>query len=90
MSQLYVTGCFVFDLSGIDSRYNVGCSELANYLFCGRYKHNRFDIEQIPEDFPEEVLDGMTLQFHGYLSYVLQQKHILTCFFYTLFMFAYF
>ncbi|XP_056616452.1 uncharacterized protein C20orf194 homolog [Triplophysa dalaica] len=46
---------------GIDSRYNVGCSELANYLFCGRYKHNRFDIEQIPEDFPEEVLDDVII-----------------------------
>uniref|UniRef100_A0A8C2AVF2 Si:ch211-194c3.5 n=1 Tax=Cyprinus carpio TaxID=7962 RepID=A0A8C2AVF2_CYPCA len=41
---------------GIDSRYNEGCSELASYLFCGMYKHNHFDMEQIPEDFPEEVI----------------------------------
>lgn len=49
---------FVFDFSGIDSRYNEGCSELASYLLCGLYKHNHFDMDQIPEDFPEEVLDG--------------------------------
>ncbi|XP_065153153.1 dynein axonemal assembly factor 9 [Paramisgurnus dabryanus] len=46
---------------GIDSRYNVGCSELANYLFCGRYKHYRFDIEQIRDDIPEEVLDDVII-----------------------------
>lgn len=50
----------MFDFLGIDSRYNEGCSELASYLFCGLYKHNHFDMEQIPEDFPEEVLDGTT------------------------------
>ncbi|KTG46092.1 hypothetical protein cypCar_00018473 [Cyprinus carpio] len=46
---------------GIDSRYNEGCSELASYLFCGMYKHNHFDMEQIPEDFPEEVLDDVII-----------------------------
>ncbi|XP_026079874.1 uncharacterized protein C20orf194-like isoform X2 [Carassius auratus] len=46
---------------GIDSRYNEGCSELANYLFCGLYKHNHFDMEKIPEDFPEEVLDDVII-----------------------------
>ncbi|XP_052007317.1 dynein axonemal assembly factor 9-like isoform X2 [Xyrauchen texanus] len=45
---------------GIDSRYNDGCSELANYLFCGLYKRNHFDMEKVPEDFPEEdVLDDV-------------------------------
>uniref|UniRef100_A0A8B9L1Y7 Si:ch211-194c3.5 n=1 Tax=Astyanax mexicanus TaxID=7994 RepID=A0A8B9L1Y7_ASTMX len=43
---------------GIDSRYNQGCSELASYLFFGLYKHNQ---EQIPEDFPEEVLDDVII-----------------------------
>lgn len=42
--------------SGIDSRYNEGCSELASYLFFDLYKPNQ---EQIL-DFPEEVLDGKT------------------------------
>ncbi|XP_043110822.1 dynein axonemal assembly factor 9 isoform X2 [Puntigrus tetrazona] len=46
---------------GIDSRYNEGCSELASYLFCSLYKHNHFDTEQIPEDFPEEVLDDVII-----------------------------
>uniref|UniRef100_A0AAR2IGP7 Uncharacterized protein n=1 Tax=Pygocentrus nattereri TaxID=42514 RepID=A0AAR2IGP7_PYGNA len=43
---------------GIDSRYNEGCSELASYLFFDLYKHNQ---EQIPEDFPEEVLDDVII-----------------------------
>ncbi|XP_026134549.1 uncharacterized protein C20orf194 homolog isoform X2 [Carassius auratus] len=46
---------------GIDSRYNEGCSELANFLFCGLYKHSHFDMEQIPDDFPEEVLDDVII-----------------------------
>ncbi|XP_051507188.1 dynein axonemal assembly factor 9-like isoform X1 [Myxocyprinus asiaticus] len=46
---------------GIDSRYNEGCSELASYLFCGLYKQNHSDMEQIPEDFPEEVLDDLII-----------------------------
>uniref|UniRef100_A0A671N390 Uncharacterized protein n=1 Tax=Sinocyclocheilus anshuiensis TaxID=1608454 RepID=A0A671N390_9TELE len=46
---------------GIDSRYNEGCSELASYLFCGLYKHSHFDMEQIPDDFPEEVLDDVII-----------------------------
>lgn len=44
-------------LLGIDSRYNEGCSELASYLFFGLYQHKQ---KQPSEDFPEEVLDGMT------------------------------
>lgn len=43
---------------GIDSRYNEGCSELASYLFFGLYQHNQ---KQLCDEFPEEVLDGMTL-----------------------------
>uniref|UniRef100_A0A671T075 DAAF9 N-terminal domain-containing protein n=1 Tax=Sinocyclocheilus anshuiensis TaxID=1608454 RepID=A0A671T075_9TELE len=41
---------------GIDSRYNEGCSELASYLFCGLYKHNHFDMEQIPEEVLDDVI----------------------------------
>ncbi|XP_076831783.1 dynein axonemal assembly factor 9 isoform X2 [Brachyhypopomus gauderio] len=52
-----VPDCILCSL-GIDSRYNEGCSELASYLFFGLYKH---DQEQIPEDFPEEVLDDVII-----------------------------
>uniref|UniRef100_A0AAY4EPM7 Uncharacterized protein n=1 Tax=Denticeps clupeoides TaxID=299321 RepID=A0AAY4EPM7_9TELE len=41
---------------GIDSRYNEGCTELANYLFFGLYKQTLLDVEQ---DLPEEVLDDV-------------------------------
>ncbi|XP_062325507.1 uncharacterized protein C20orf194 homolog [Osmerus eperlanus] len=44
---------------GIDSRYNGGCSELANYLFYGLYKKNHLNMENILEEFPEEVLDDV-------------------------------
>uniref|UniRef100_A0A8C7I828 Dynein axonemal assembly factor 9 n=1 Tax=Oncorhynchus kisutch TaxID=8019 RepID=A0A8C7I828_ONCKI len=44
---------------GIDSRYNEGCSELANYLFYGLYRKNQLNLEHILEDFPEEVLDDV-------------------------------
>ncbi|KAL0969524.1 hypothetical protein UPYG_G00228370 [Umbra pygmaea] len=44
---------------GIDSRYNEGCSELANYLFHGLYRRNQLNLEHILEDFPEEVLDDV-------------------------------
>ncbi|XP_062852124.1 uncharacterized protein C20orf194 homolog [Trichomycterus rosablanca] len=43
---------------GIDSRYNEGCSELADYLFFGLYKHSH---EPLPDDFPEEVLDDVII-----------------------------
>ncbi|XP_029568455.1 dynein axonemal assembly factor 9 isoform X2 [Salmo trutta] len=44
---------------GIDSRYNEGCSELANYLFYGLYRKNHLNLGHILEDFPEEVLDDV-------------------------------
>lgn len=55
-------------LSGIDSRYNDGCSELASYLFFGLYEHN---LKQL-DDFPEEVLDGMTL--HASLNFTVRLR----------------
>ena len=45
-------------VSGIDSRYNEGCTELANYLFFGLYRHNQLDLDHISDDLAEEVLDG--------------------------------
>lgn len=42
--------------AGIDSRYNEGCRELANYLLFGLYNQNNNDFERT--GFPEEVLDG--------------------------------
>lgn len=47
----------VYAFLGIDSRYNEGCSELANYLFFGLYKHNQTPLT---DNFAEEALDGMT------------------------------
>ncbi|KAM4625546.1 dynein axonemal assembly factor 9 [Polymixia lowei] len=46
---------------GIDSRYNEGCSELANYLFYGLYGKNQLNVEHVLEEFPEEVLDDVML-----------------------------
>lgn len=43
--------------AGIDSRYNLGCSELANYLFFDLYKQNHLDLTF--SEFLEELLDGM-------------------------------
>lgn len=42
--------------AGIDSRYNEGCRELANYLLFGLYNQNAGDFEKT--GFSEEVLDG--------------------------------
>lgn len=58
ISQLILSLCASVAFSGIDSRYNEGCSELASYLFFGLYQHNQ---KQLCEEFPEEVLDGMAL-----------------------------
>ncbi|XP_039607870.1 uncharacterized protein C20orf194 homolog [Polypterus senegalus] len=44
---------------GIDSRYNEGCSELANYLLFGLYSEKSIDLERC--EFPEEVLDDVIL-----------------------------
>lgn len=44
--------------SGIDSRYNVGCTELAKYLFYGLYGRNPLNLDSVLEEFPEEMLDG--------------------------------
>ncbi|XP_067389762.1 dynein axonemal assembly factor 9 isoform X3 [Emydura macquarii macquarii] len=43
---------------GIDSRYNEGCRELANYLLFGLYNQNN-DFEKT--GFPEEVLDDVII-----------------------------
>lgn len=45
-----------FAFAGIDSRYNEGCRELANYLLFGLYNQSNNDFERT--GFPEEVLDG--------------------------------
>uniref|UniRef100_A0A8C4XUW7 Chromosome 20 open reading frame 194 n=1 Tax=Falco tinnunculus TaxID=100819 RepID=A0A8C4XUW7_FALTI len=44
---------------GIDSRYNEGCRELANYLLFGLYSQNNNDFERT--GFPEEVLDDIII-----------------------------
>ncbi|XP_023651405.1 dynein axonemal assembly factor 9 isoform X1 [Paramormyrops kingsleyae] len=44
---------------GIDSRYNLGCSELANYLFFDLYKQNHLDLNF--SEFLEELLDDVIL-----------------------------
>nr|XP_058143440.1 dynein axonemal assembly factor 9 [Dasypus novemcinctus] len=44
---------------GIDSRYNEGCRELANYLLFGLYNQNTSDFEKT--GFSEEVLDDVIL-----------------------------
>ncbi|XP_077157339.1 dynein axonemal assembly factor 9 [Paroedura picta] len=44
---------------GIDSRYNEGCRELANYLLFGFYNQNNNEFEK--SGFPEEVLDDVIL-----------------------------
>ncbi|XP_054845869.1 dynein axonemal assembly factor 9 [Eublepharis macularius] len=44
---------------GIDSRYNEGCRELANYLLFGLYNQNNNEFEK--SGFPEEVLDDVIL-----------------------------
>ncbi|XP_064420873.1 uncharacterized protein C20orf194 homolog isoform X2 [Latimeria chalumnae] len=44
---------------GIDSRYNEGCTELANYLLFGLYNQRNDDFEWT--GFPEEVLDDIIL-----------------------------
>ncbi|GAB5569377.1 dynein axonemal assembly factor 9 isoform X1 [Prionailurus iriomotensis] len=44
---------------GIDSRYNEGCRELANYLLFGLYNQNASDFEKT--GFSEEVLDDVII-----------------------------
>uniref|UniRef100_A0A8C8RP68 Chromosome 20 open reading frame 194 n=1 Tax=Pelusios castaneus TaxID=367368 RepID=A0A8C8RP68_9SAUR len=44
---------------GIDSRYNEGCRELANYLLFGLYNQSNNDFEKT--GFPEEVLDDVII-----------------------------
>uniref|UniRef100_A0A8D1E9R6 Dynein axonemal assembly factor 9 n=1 Tax=Sus scrofa TaxID=9823 RepID=A0A8D1E9R6_PIG len=44
---------------GIDSRYNEGCRELANYLLFGLYNQNTSDFEK--SGFSEEVLDDVII-----------------------------
>uniref|UniRef100_A0A4W3GY58 Dynein axonemal assembly factor 9 n=1 Tax=Callorhinchus milii TaxID=7868 RepID=A0A4W3GY58_CALMI len=44
---------------GIDSRYNEGCRELANYLFFDLYNMTNIDCDTA--DLPDEVLDDVIL-----------------------------
>ncbi|XP_006894319.1 PREDICTED: uncharacterized protein C20orf194 homolog [Elephantulus edwardii] len=44
---------------GIDSRYNEGCKELANYLLFGLYDQNSNDFEKA--GFSEEILDDIII-----------------------------
>nr|XP_033809053.1 uncharacterized protein C20orf194 homolog isoform X1 [Geotrypetes seraphini] len=44
---------------GIDSRYNEGCRELANYLLFDLYNQKNHDFERT--SFPEEVLDDLVI-----------------------------
>lgn len=44
---------------GIDSRYNEGCRELANYLLFGLYSQNTTDFEKT--GFSEEILDDVIM-----------------------------
>ncbi|XP_028994932.1 uncharacterized protein C20orf194 homolog [Betta splendens] len=46
---------------GIDSRYNEGCTELAKYLFYGLYGRNQINMENVLDEFPEEMLDDVIL-----------------------------
>ncbi|XP_075963544.1 dynein axonemal assembly factor 9 [Anarhichas minor] len=46
---------------GIDSRYNEGCTELGKYLFYGLYERNQLNLEQLLEEFPDEMLDDVIL-----------------------------
>lgn len=54
--------CKFYDCStaGIDSRYNEGCTELAKYLFYGLYGRKQLTLDYAVEEFPEEMLDGMS------------------------------
>uniref|UniRef100_A0A8C2ZK44 Dynein axonemal assembly factor 9 n=1 Tax=Cyclopterus lumpus TaxID=8103 RepID=A0A8C2ZK44_CYCLU len=46
---------------GIDSRYNVGCTELAKYLFYGLYGRNALILQHDLDEFPDEMLDDVIL-----------------------------
>uniref|UniRef100_A0A8C4IAS2 Dynein axonemal assembly factor 9 n=1 Tax=Dicentrarchus labrax TaxID=13489 RepID=A0A8C4IAS2_DICLA len=46
---------------GIDSRYNEGCTELAKYLFYGLYGRNQLNLDNVLDEFPEEMLDDVIL-----------------------------
>uniref|UniRef100_A0A4W3GY54 Dynein axonemal assembly factor 9 n=1 Tax=Callorhinchus milii TaxID=7868 RepID=A0A4W3GY54_CALMI len=48
-----------FSFAGIDSRYNEGCRELANYLFFDLYNMTNIDCDTA--DLPDEVLDDVIL-----------------------------
>ncbi len=50
--------CVCVCVLGIDSRYNEGCTELAKYLFYGLYGRNQMNLDNVLEDYPEEMLDG--------------------------------
>uniref|UniRef100_A0A3Q2Z0R5 Uncharacterized protein n=1 Tax=Hippocampus comes TaxID=109280 RepID=A0A3Q2Z0R5_HIPCM len=47
--------------SGIDSRYNEGCAELAKYLFYGLYGRSPINVEHPLDACPEDMLDDVIL-----------------------------
>lgn len=49
--------CVCVYVSGIDSRYNKGCTELAEYLIYGLYGSSQLNLENL-EEFSEEMVDG--------------------------------
>lgn len=68
----------VIFLSGIDSRYNEGCTELAKYLFYGLYGRNPLSVEHVVEEFPEDLLDGEFLLLFFFMS-VFLLRHAAAC-----------
>ncbi|XP_038160578.1 uncharacterized protein C20orf194 homolog isoform X2 [Cyprinodon tularosa] len=46
---------------GLDSRFNLGCSELAKYLFFGLYEWNLPNLEHALDDLPEEMQDDVII-----------------------------
>ena len=51
-----VTSFFALNILGIDSRYNEGCQELANYLLFGFFSSRKAELEK--SGFPDEIVDG--------------------------------
>lgn len=77
ISKLIVGVTCCLCVSGIDSRYNEGCSELAKYLFYGLYEINVLNLEHSLEEFSDEVMDGE-------MCSVLFLQYLLLCCLYLL------
>lgn len=69
----------VICISGIDSRYNEGCTELAKYLFYGLYGRNPLSVEHVLEEFPEDLLDGEFLPLFFFFMSVFLLRHAAAC-----------